>query len=164
MGEMYSPVARPNSAIERMNGRCLLITLEPVKLIVPRILVAEIIHSEGVTMSSSLSRNVRIFEWRGYQVPLLSPPVINPRCPDVSGEDVKFVIFHGLFNRAKLPYYAIPVSRNPRIIVVTDENISERVEPKPQPSDLLAVTVEEESAVIPRVDCLEQYIIENCYK
>ena len=164
MGVLNSSTRNISVASGNTSGRCLLIGLDPVQLIVPRILVAEIIHSEGVEISSSLNRHVRIFEWRGYQVPLLSSAIINPQCRDSAGEALKFIIFHGLFNRARLPYYAIAVSRNPRIVVASFENITERSDVALQPSELMAVTVDAESAVIPRVDYLEKYVIENCYR
>lgn len=151
-----------NTPEQDSRSYCLTLHVEPLVLIVPRILVAEVMGLDGVNFSSSINRDIRIFEWRGYNVPLISGSVLNPSCKDVEVEDSKVVLLHGVLNHDKLPYYAVMVSRNPRLVQVSEDNIIAAEDDNLQAAELQKVLLEGEPAIIPKVDYLEKYIHDNC--
>jgi chemotaxis signal transduction protein len=143
-------------------GRCLLIKVDPIQLIVPRALIAEVIRYEGVALINTASPQVKLFNWRGLQVPLLDNAVINSTCSKETNEDSKIILFHGLLNHSKLPYYGFVATRNPRLIMVNEENIAAFGDQQDlHPSESAKVALADESAIIPKVDFLEKFILEN---
>jgi hypothetical protein len=141
-------------------SHCLLIKLDPLQLIVPRILVAEVVDLEGVEFSSTLNRHIRILAWRGFQVPVINTSIFSAACQDVIADDSKLIILHGVLNRSKLPYYAFISPKNPRLVGVSSETLMEDTETEmPRGQGLLMqVQTEGETALIPRVDYVEKYI------
>jgi chemotaxis signal transduction protein len=150
----------PNHVAEK--GRCLLIRVDSHQLIVPRTLVAEVIRYEGSTLMTTAHPDIKLFNWRGFQVPLLNTRLINPACSQETTDDSKLILFHGLLNHGKLPYYGFVVSRNPRLVMVTEDSVVVRGDQQDLlPSESARVTVEEEAASIPKVDFLEKFILDN---
>jgi hypothetical protein len=145
-------------------SHCLLIQVDPVRLMVPRIMVAEVINYEGVEFSSSLNRDIRIFEWRGFQVPMISAAIVNPRCRGSTATLNKIVLFHGLSNRERLPFYAFGVAGNPKLVVVSAAAVEEDGEQSEGlDGELCRVRLADEPAVIPDVDHFEKFIYSNFF-
>ena len=145
------------------SSHCLLIQVEPLRLIVPRILVAEVINFEGVAFSSSLNRDIRIFEWRGYQVPLLAAGAVNPRCRDSGAPPVKIVLLHGLHSRDRLPFYAIGAGGNPKLVLVNDSALECDAGAQLAGGELCRARVSGEDVVVPDIDHLEKFIYSNFF-
>ena len=150
---------------DETRSSCLLIKVDKLQLIVPRILVAEVVDLEGITFSSSLNKDIKMFEWRDYQVPLVSANVLSPECSTQIHRHSKIIVFHAVLNREKLPFYAFIASTNPRVVVVSAASIEERVVEENQSSGLadilMPVMVEGEIAAIPRVHQIEKFIHES---
>lgn len=140
------------------SSHCLLIQVEPLRLIVPRILVAEVINFEGVAFSSSLNRDIRIFEWRGYQVPLVAAGAVNPRCRGSEAQPLKIVLLHGLHSRDRLPFYAIGAAGNPRLVLVNASALESDGDTEPVEGELCRARVGGEGVVVPDIDHLEKFI------
>ncbi len=106
-----------------------------------------------------------MFEWRDYQVPLVSANVLSADCSTQIQRHSKIIVFHAVLNRDRLPFYALIASTNPRLIAVSATTIAEHADQQNQPSTsadiLMPVIVEGEMAVIPRVHQIEQIILES---
>lgn len=152
-------------AASETRSNCLLIRVDKLQLIVPRILVAEVVDLEGITFSSSLNKDIKLFEWRDYQVPLVSSSVLGPDCSTQIQRHSKIIVFHAVLNRDRLPFYALIASTNPRLIAVSAATIAEHADQQNQASTatdiLMPVVVEGEMAVIPRVHQIEQIILDS---
>lgn len=154
------------------SSSCLLIRLNSVQLLVPRILVAEVVDLEGLTLSSSLNREIKIFEWRGHQVPLVSATVFQQKNdsvqPSISAQS-KVIVVHGVLDHERLPFYSFVASGNPRLVVVSAELLKPRDEEgnDSNASVLMPVLLGREGAqeevFIPRVDHVENYIHGNFF-
>ena len=145
------------------SSHCLLIQVEPLRLIVPRILVAEVINFEGVAFSSSLNRDIRIFEWRGYQVPLLAAAAVNPRCRAGEGAPAKIVLLHGLHRRERLPFYAFGAAGNPKLVLVNASALETEADAELVEGELCRARVGGEDVVVPDIDHLEKLIYSNFF-
>jgi hypothetical protein len=143
---------------------CLLIKVDKLQLIVPRVLVAEVVDLEGINFSSSPNKDIKMFEWRDYQVPLVSATLLSEECSTQIHQHSKIIVLHAVVNREKLPFYAFIASANPRLLVVAAGSIEERSGQK-QAGEfspvLMPVKVEGELAVIPRVHQIEKFILES---
>lgn len=141
---------------------CLLIQVDPINLLVPRVLVAEVVQFNASVLSDSVNDDIDILEWRSRQVPMIKPQLINPLCLGEITENSKVLVFHGLLDSEKLPFFALLCSKNPRLIqfsaesIVADDNVE-----KVNFGELQSVLVNGETAVIPKVDFLERYILDN---
>ncbi|MDC0598839.1 hypothetical protein OAP18_03280 [Gammaproteobacteria bacterium] len=155
-----------NSTIDSEECLCLIIQIDPVQIIVPRVLVAEVIHyDESNIKPETTGKNLSTLSWRGFEVPLIKQSLINPGCTDEYSPLSKVLVFYGLLNTAKIPYFALVASRNPRLMSVLSTSILEDKQVKKLNSgELQAVQVNEESAVIPKVDYLEKYILDNYFQ
>lgn len=143
-------------------GQCLLVKLEPRQLLVPRVLVAEVVRHDVSALVATAHRDIRLFSWRGFRVPVLNAAVIHADCVQASGEDSKIVVFYGLSNQSRLPYYGVVASRNPRVVMVTEANVQPCGDQQQLPAAQGAVvTVGEDNAIIPKVDYLEKFILDS---
>ncbi|MDT8397069.1 MAG: hypothetical protein RQ899_00430 [Pseudomonadales bacterium] len=161
-------LAKNQGGTTRDEGRshCLLIRAESLQLIVPRILVAEVIDLEGMEFVASLNPGIRIFFWRGYQVPLISSTVFGQAGQVDSAGHSKIIILHGVFNHDRLPFYAFIASANPRLVVVSRASIEEQAQQyQGRGADvLMPVLVDGKEAAIPKVDPVEQYIYSSLFQ
>jgi hypothetical protein len=151
-------------ASQAARSTCLLIKVDKLQLIVPRVLVAEVVDLEGINFSSSLSKDIKMFEWRDYQVPLVSANLLSDECSTQIQRHSKIIVLHAVVNREKLPFYAFIAAINPRLVVVSASSIEERIDQKQATAYspvLMPVMVEGEVAMIPRVHQIEKYILEN---
>lgn len=143
--------------------QCLMIDINGKKLLVPRVLVVEIIDHEGLLFTAGSHPDIRHFSWRGLEVPLIAGRVISPVTAQNPAAPGKVVIFHGIARPGKLPFYAIESDKNPRLVNVAEQDITEISNLKKlSRAELMRVDVSGESAVIPRIDFLETYIQEAC--
>lgn len=151
-------------ASQAARSTCLLIKVDKLQLIVPRVLVAEVVELEGINFSSSLNKDIKMFEWRDYQVPLVSANLLSEECSTQIHRHSKIIVLHAVVNREKLPFYAFIASTNPRLVVVSASSIEER-KGQTQPAGfspvLMPVIVEGEMAAIPRVHQIEKFILES---
>jgi hypothetical protein len=147
---------------EEPRSSCLLIKVDKLQLIVPRILVAEVVDLEGISFTSSLNKDIKMFAWRDYQVPLVSANLLDAECTTQIHRHSKVIVFHAVVNRDKLPFYAFIASTNPRLVVVSAASIEEQVTAENQSLEsdavLMPVMVEGEMAAIPRVQQIEKLI------
>ncbi|MES2627038.1 MAG: hypothetical protein V4628_17255 [Pseudomonadota bacterium] len=142
---------------------CLLIKVDKLQLIVPRVLVAEVVDLEGVNFSSSVNKDIKMFEWRDYQVPLVSANLLSEECSIQIQRHSKIIVLHAVVNREKLPFYAFIASTNPRLVVVSTSSIEESGPGQSAGFSpvLMQVMVEGEMAAIPRVRQIEKFILES---
>lgn len=143
--------------------QCLLVDIGKNRLIVPRVLVVEIIDFEGLALDNRYAPEIAMFSWRGVDVPLVATHVIDPESQDAFTTDSKVVIFHGVARSASVPFYAIKTRRNPRLLNVAEDDITELSSMTVlSEAELMCVDVNTEMAFIPCVDYLESYIHDVC--
>jgi len=157
--------ANPSEMVkEDTRSTCLLISVDKLQLLVPRILVAEVVDLEGITFSSSPNKDIKMFDWRDYQVPLVAASVLSPDCSTQIHRHSKIIVFHAVLNRDRLPFYALIASTNPRLVVVSAASIVETAYENKFSAlaeVLLPVVVEGEIAAIPQVHQIEKFILES---
>jgi hypothetical protein len=74
-------------------------------------------------------------------------------------DETKVIIFHGLLDNARLPYYGMTVPSNPKLIQVEAHNICEDDEAgAPEAGELMRIKLEGVAASIPKVDYLESQL------
>ncbi len=156
---------RPDALHDEPRSSCLLIKMDRLQLIVPRIMVAEVVDLEGITFTSSLNKDIKMFEWRDFQVPLVSANVLSPGTTAQIQKHSKIIVFQAVLNQARLPYYALLASTNPRLVVISASSIQERGDDEKLSlnySDILMpVMLEGEQAAIPRVELIERFIYDS---
>ena len=141
---------------------CLLIQVDPIKLLVPRVLIAEVVPFNISIIKPTAQEEIDALQWQGREVPMIKPLLINPLCLGEVLEDSKVLIFHGLLDQGRLPYFALLSSKNPRVLQVSDESVIVDANiDKINLGELQAVQVNGDSAVIPKVDFLERFILDN---
>lgn len=143
--------------------QCLLVRVGSTQLLVPRILVVEVVGGEQFDIRPAPDGSLVTLTWRGHQVPLLSPAVLQADSADLSsaglpGAQGKIVVFHGLLDKARLPYYALAVDSNPKLLEVSADTLREDESAAPGPMQLMRVLLGDSSAFIPRVDHLERHL------
>src|SRR5690606_24639135 len=105
------------------------------------------------------------FEWRDFQVPLVSASVLSPGATAQIQKHSKIIVFQAVLSQARLPYYALLASTNPRLLVISASSIQERMgdnnNPANIPDILMPVMLDGEQAAIPRVELIERFIHES---
>ena len=162
-------IDKAETVIDERTGQCLMLDLAFMQIIVPRVLVAEVISTNSVSIASGIKKDIKIFQWRGTQVPLIGMTAIDPGADQEYEtkyeESSKIVLLHGLSDPKKLPYYALPVVGSPKLVMVSMENVSDDQNfGTLLPGESLRVLVEGETCSIPKVDYLEKYTIDNCFR
>lgn len=138
--------------------QCLKIPLAGMMILVPRVLVAEVMELSELQLSSSLCPEIRYFAWRGYQVPLLAPGVLGCHERVLNGVASRILVFHGLQQHDRVAYWGLPVSANPTLVMVGDDDIVLTGEDALADDMLTPVRLVDENCHILRVDPVELFI------
>ncbi len=140
-------------------GNCLLLTIDALRMLVPRTIVAEVLGHSLLEFNRDGATGLDFFEWRGRRVPLLGAVIGATRAVEIT-EDSKVAIFHGLRHQQLLPYYGFVISRSPRLLRVSDGDLEEITGAQLHPAELMRIRVEGGEACIPKVDHFENILID----
>lgn len=141
---------------------CLVMAAGSSKFIFPRVLIAEVFRYDDDLFSDLSNKDLKLLSWRGFKVPVASCRLINQNTNFEITSECKVVVFHGLLNPEKLPYYALLSSNNPALIDISEENLSKSKDlSKLSKGESIRVMSDAGEAVIPKIEYLENFILDN---
>ena len=150
----------PADASQR-EGNCLLLTLNVLRMLVPRNLVAEVVRFSYLRFTQDPRSGLQVFDWRGRKVPHLNHAVLGERQEARVDDDTKVAVFHGLRNRELLPYYGFTITGSPRLMRLNEGELEQIVDTPLHPGELMRIRLAENEAFIPKVDHFEITLIEK---
>jgi hypothetical protein len=154
-----TPDQETSRAEQAREGNCMLLAFDAHQMLLPRNIVAEVIRHTFVSLEPH-SAGLHQFEWRDRHVPLLEHEELTSLFAVQPGEETRIAVMHGLKDQRKLPFYGIAIARSPKLLRVSEKDIAV-VECDPLGrAELMRVTLAEGEAFIPRVDYLENLILE----
>jgi chemosensory pili system protein ChpC len=135
---------------------CVLIPLGEEHLLLPNVCVAEVLPWRRVNkVKNAPDWCVGMAEWRGQSIPVIRFDVMNGSKP-ASSERCLVVM-----NRVRLAdgpaFYALAATGLPRIVQLSDEDISNQ-QRKMRDGEVAAVVVGTENAVIPNLELAESQV------
>ena len=140
-------------------GNCMLLTLNSLRMLVPRNIVAEVVRYSFLRFTRDADSDLEYFDWRGRRVPhVKSAALCGDAEPEVN-EDTKVAVFHGLRNRDLLPYYGFTISGSPRLLRVSEADITQLDTATMHPAEVMRVTIDQGEACIPKVDHIETTLL-----
>ena len=143
----------------QQKASCMLLGISDKHMLVPRTIVAEVVRYSFINFRRDEIRGVSSFEWRGCQVPHLESNVVGSKEDAEIDDEARVVIFYGLKDSQKLPFYGMTVRRSPQLVQVGDEDLEELESESLHPGELMKVRVKEVDAFIPKVDHLENSLL-----
>jgi hypothetical protein len=69
------------------------------------------------------------------------------------------VIFYGLKDSQKMPFYGLTVTRSPQLVQVSDEDLEEVETDSLHPGELMQIRIKDVDAFIPKVDHIENSLL-----
>lgn len=137
----------------------MLLGISDKNMLVPRTIVAEVVRYSFINFRKDEIRGISSFEWRGCQVPHLGSNVVGSTDDAVIDDEARVVIFYGLKDSQKLPFYGMTVRRSPQLVQVGDEDLEEIEAESLHPGELMQVRIKDVDAFIPKVDHLENSLL-----
>jgi hypothetical protein len=160
MGEKgMAPDQATQQSEQGREGNCMLLSFDTHQMLLPRNVVAEVIRHGFVNLERR-PEGLQLFEWRGRHVPLLEHEELTALCAVQPGEETRIAVMHGLKDLRKLPFYGIAISRSPKLLRVSEKDIAMVECAQLGRAELMRVRLEEGEAFIPKVDYLENLILE----
>jgi len=147
------------SGPEPQKASCMLLGLKDRQMLVPRTMVAEIVRYSFINFEQDEMRGIDSFEWRGCQVPHLKSNVIGIEEDTEFDDEARVVIFYGLKDTQKMPFYGMTVNRSPQLLQVGDEDLEEIDVESLHPAELMQVRIKDGEAFIPKVDQIENSLL-----
>ena len=145
---------------DRQERSCMLLSINDVHLLVPRNVVAEVLHHSQLNIESDSGSGLDMMEWRGRDVPVPNNKHIGVPGQLEPDEDTRVAVLHGLKNREQLPYYSIVLSRGPRLLRVSDRDLEAIQTEELHPAELMRVRLEGTEVIIPDVDHFESAVLD----
>lgn len=137
----------------------LLIPLHEKQLILPNVTVAEIIPYRAPTpVSDNNDWLLGQLEWRNVHVPVLSYELLSgASAPSLRG--ARLAIINGTGDNPNLPFYGILIQGIPKSIHVKEDDIVIVEAMKSGPYDQMAISVQDEQAMIPDLALVEHELL-----
>jgi hypothetical protein len=159
-----SPEFNPVSGLsaDRLTAQqasCLLLTLDGPNMLVPRMVVADVLKNTFIELTRDEDSGLEFLEWRSCQVPLVNTAVAGKFIAAKVEEEARLIIFYGLTDPQRLPFYAIMVSRGPQLLQVSAQDMEEISEQPLQDWELMKIKVQGNAAFIPKVDHFERSLL-----
>lgn len=138
----------------------LLIPVKGKQLLVPNVAVAEIIHYvDPFGMEDVPNWLLGTIEWRNQVLPLVSFEGVNDEPFAARGGPRRVAVFNGISANERLPFYAMLCHGAPRLMRVEAEEIRQEAGATLGPAELMLVSVQGETAVIPDLDFIESQVL-----
>lgn len=134
----------------------LLLPISHDKLLLPTTSVAEVVpFINPVQDRAGPNWYLGEFLWREIDVPVISLELLNEE--DYSGPQLRsrIAVLNNTGVSEKLPFIAVVSQDFPRLVRVTEDEISER-DSEPRQGNLMAVSVSGEQAIIPNITAIEK--------
>ncbi len=135
--------------------RSVMVPVSGLYLLLPNATVAEVVgYSEPESVPGSAEWLLGTMMWHGWQVPLISFARLIDQTQTEPTQGTRICITKSLINNDKMPYIGILSQGHPRLITVTDDNLTE-VSTEGNPIGVAGqVTINDREAVIPDLDRL----------
>lgn len=143
----------------QQKASCMLLGISGKHMLVPRTIVAEVVRYSFINFRKDEIRGIDSFEWRGCQVPHVQSNVIGGTDDTEIDDEARMVIFYGLKDSQKLPFYGLTVRRSPQLVQVGDADLEEIDTESLHPGELMQVRIKDVDAFIPKVDHLENSLL-----
>jgi len=143
----------------QQKASCMLLGISDKHMLVPRNIVAEVVRYSFITFRKDEIRGIDSFEWRGCQVLHLAGNVVGSKEDADIDDEARVVIFYGLKDSKKLPYYGMTIRCSPQLVQVGDEDLEEMEAVDLHPGELMKVRIKDVDAFIPKVDHLENSLL-----
>ncbi|WP_157729791.1 chemotaxis protein CheW [Bacterioplanes sanyensis] len=153
----------PKSAAKgpsRLN--CLLLPLKDRNMLLPNVTVAEIVpFSHLLTTNSTVDWVLGRVDWRGVTVPVLCYEMLNKQGAPAPNPDARFAIINGVGAHPQMPFFALLIQGIPRIVHVHEKDLQSVEAMNMGPFDAQAVSVDNETAMIPDLDNVESTLLSH---
>ena len=147
------------SELDQQKASCMLLGISDRHMLVPRTMIAEVVRYSFINFRKDEIRGVSSFEWRGCQVPHLESNVVGSKQDAEIDDEARMVIFYGLKDSQKMPFYGLTVTRGPQLVQVGDEDLEEIETDSLHPGELMQVRLKDIEAFIPKVDHIENSLL-----
>ena len=151
-----------STAIQDIRG--VLIQVEGARLLLPNATIAEVLsYADPEPVADAPHWLLGRIRWRGWQLPLASFSRLAGIADEAGGLGSKVVVLKALGGDARLPYVALLTKGFPRLVTVSREALvanageGDGAEALP-PCVLMNVLLNDESALLPDVDAIEDAI------
>lgn len=143
----------------QQKASCMLLGINDKYMLVPRTMIAEVVRYSFIKVHKDEIRGINAFEWRGCQVPHLESNVIGNGEADKIDDEARVVIFYGLKDSKKMPFYGLTISRSPQLVQVGNADLEEFTPETVHPGELMNVRIKDVEAFIPKVDHIENTLL-----
>ena len=147
--------------IETDKVRSVLIPLQGEKLLMPNASVAEVVHYVAPeALADAPDWLLGQVSWREQSVPLVSfERLMGQPMDEQTSRQTRLAICYTLNGNTERPYVAILAASRPRLVQVSDNNISPETEVRELGGEVLRqVRVDGEAALIPDLDEVEDRV------
>jgi hypothetical protein len=143
----------------QQKASCMLLGISGKQMLVPRNMIAEVVRHSFINFRRDEIRGINSFEWRGCQVPHVESNVVGSENASAIDDEARVVIFYGLRDSRKMPFYGMTVNRSPQLLQVGDEDMEEIAPESSHPGELMQVRIKDVNAFIPKVDHIENSLL-----
>lgn len=138
----------------------MLLKLSSVNLLVPDIMVEEICWPASVqAVKNAPDWFLGFFNWENFRLPLISFEKMNGQNDRDFSAGTSVAIINGSVNHHHLPYYGLIVGEENRLVPLKKKSIAPDFGKPIIRAEACWTIVENESAVIPKVDWLEEHLL-----
>jgi chemosensory pili system protein ChpC len=135
--------------------RSVMVPITGMQLLLPNATVAEVVgYSDPEPVTGAANWLLGTVLWRGWQVPLISFARLVDQNVAEATRGARMCITKSLIKNEKMPYIGILSQGHPRLVTVTEENLSETTTEGNPIGVAGIVTVNEEEAIVPDLDRL----------
>ncbi len=141
---------------------CMLVPLLDRVLLLPTVTVAEMapMHPVG-SIPNAPNWLLGFYEWRSTRVPVIAYEGVNGGPVTPLNPQGRMAVLNNTGVDSRLSFIAIPTQGIPRMVRISEEDISENTRIDKRPYDKMPVRVGMEEFVIPDVAALEQACIDT---
>ena len=140
----------------------LLIPIDGKNLILPNVSVAEILdYHAPESEEDGPTWHLGNLKWRTLTVPLVSFEAVNDQPFFSQMETTKIAIINGISNNDVLPFWGLIAQGSPRLMRIGAEEVVEDHSLSTGPAEVMAVSVNGESARIPNLEWIEKQILQH---
>lgn len=134
-----------------------IIPVLPHALLLPNVVVEEILVQPPHVHAAQAGRLI----WRGYQIPVVSYAHLLNEAVSISATPRRshIMIIHGLMDYDP-PYFALLIQQLPKLVWVTEQELSELTEETLRPTESLLVTFNHQTLAIPNLPYIEKRVTE----
>jgi chemosensory pili system protein ChpC len=139
---------------------CLLIPVQGGRLLLPNVTVAELIPYQMPQYKEGLPGWVLgILDWRGTLVPVVSYEQFIGQKTGAHSQDVRIAVLNTPGEQEKMRFFGLVVQGIPSLVKLEDSTVKENAQANLLRGQLMAVTHESGTAIIPDLDAIEKELL-----